>query len=89
MKKWNEKNTFEKALDIISGIALCVWLVFEMLDKTNKMQWVGFVNYIAIFVVCVCQAFSFWNTKRIYSYIAIVGAVCLIAVIVLEIMLIV
>ena len=25
-RKWSEKNTLEKTVTIISGIALCVWL---------------------------------------------------------------
>ena len=88
-KKWKDKSTLEKVLDIISGVALCVWLIFEMVERTNKVEYARFVNYIAICVVCVCQAFSYWNIKRAFSYVAIAGTVCLIAVMVLEIMLIV
>ena len=82
-EKWSEKTTFQKVMDIISGIAFCVWVIFEVLEMTNKVESAGLVTCIAIGVVCICEAFSYWNKKRIFSYIAIAGAVCLTAVIVL------
>ena len=85
--KWNEKTTLQKVMDIISVVALCVWLIFEVLEKTNKVQRADFVTCAAMCVVCICEAFSFWNTKRAFSYVAIAGAVCLAAVVVLQIML--
>ena len=86
MKKWNEKTTFEKVLDIISGIALVIWLIFEIIQRTNTFKYADMVNYIAIFVICVCEAFSFWKVKRPLSYIAIAGAICMAAVIVLSLL---
>ena len=82
MKKWCEKTVFEKVLEIISMIAFVVWMAFELFEKK------GMVNSelgagISILVICVCQAISFWNTKRAFSYVAIVGAVCLAAALVL------
>lgn len=84
-KKWNEKTTLEKTMDIISTIALCVWLLFEYFEETNKVQHADLVRCISICIVCICEAFSFWNVKRVLSYIAIVGCVFLIAVMVLQI----
>ena len=86
-KKWNEKTTLEKVSDIISCIALCVWFIFERLEKTNKVQYASTATCIAMSIVCVCQAVSFWNVKRIFSYVAIAGAVCLATVMILEAML--
>ena len=86
-KKWNEKNTLEKTVTIISGIALCVWLLFEVLEKKASLQYANTVNYIAIFVICICEAISFWKVKRALSYVAIGGAIFIIAVMVLEAML--
>ena len=83
-KKWSEKTTLEKAADIISWIALCIWLIFERLEDTNTIKYANMVNYIAISVVCLCQAFSFWKVKRILSYVAIAGIVCIAAVMILE-----
>ena len=81
MKKWNEKTALEKVVDIIAVVALCVWFVFERLE--GKSDSVGIGSSAAIFVVCVCEAISFWNVKRALSYVAIGGAVLLAAVVVL------
>ena len=86
-RKWNEKNTLEKIVTIISVIALCIWLLFEFLESRTSLQYANTVNCIAIFVICVCEAISFWKVKRSLSYVAIGGAICMIAVLVLEAML--
>ena len=83
-KKWSEKTTFEKVVDIIAGVALCVWLVFEALERKNAVQYAGVVNYIAIGVVCICEAISFCKVKRALSYVAIAGVVCMVAAVVLQ-----
>lgn len=83
-KKWSEKTTFEKVVDIIAGVALCVWLVFETLERKNTVQYAGVVNYIALSVVCICEAISFWKVKRVLSYVAIAGVVCMVAAVVLQ-----
>ena len=82
-QKWNEKTTFQKVMDIIAGIAFLVYLIFQSLERAGKVETADLITCIAIGVVCICEAFSFWNTKRIFSYIAIAGAVCLIGVVVL------
>jgi hypothetical protein len=70
-RKWKEKNTLEKIVTIISGIALCVWLLFEFLERKTTLKYADTVNYIAIFVICVCEAISFWKVNRALSYVAI------------------
>ena len=82
-QKWSEKTTLQKVMDIIAGIVFCVYVIFEVLERTGKVESADLITCIAIGVVCVCEAFSYWNTKRIFSYIAIAGAICLTAVIVL------
>ena len=86
-RKWKEKNTLEKIVTIISGIALCVWLLFEFLERKTTLKYADTVNYIAIFVICVCEAISFWKVKRSLSYVAIGGAVFMVAIMVLQAML--
>ena len=86
-KKWSEKTTLEKAVSFISGIALCIWLLFEVLERKVSLPYANTVNCIAILVVCVCEAISFWKVKRALSYVAIGGAICIIAVMVLGLML--
>ena len=82
-EKWSEKTTFQKIMDIIAGIAFLVYLIFEALERANKVQSANLISCIAIVVVCICEAFSYWNTKRIFSYVAIAGAILLIGVLVL------
>ena len=85
-KKWSEKTILEKTAYIISYVALGVWLVFEVLERTEVLKDAQMITCIAVCVVCICQAFSFWNVKRNLSYIAIAGAVLLLAVVLLMLM---
>lgn len=82
-QKWNEKTTFQKVMDIIAGIAFLIYLVFEVLAINGKVQSSELITCIAIIVVCICEAFSYWKTKRVFSYVAIGGAILLIGVSVL------
>ena len=81
--KWSEKTTFQKVMEIIAGVVFLVYLIFQALESTGKVKSADLITCIAIIVVCVCEAFSYWNTKRVFSYVAIAGAVFLTAVVVL------
>ena len=83
MNSWNEKTIVEKIATIISGIALCVWLVFEFLSNSGKVSFADTAACIAIGIVCICEAISFWRTKRVFSYVAIAGFVCMVTAVVL------
>lgn len=83
MNNWNEKTTLEKVATIISGIALCIWLVFEYHVSKNAVPYAEIVTYVSFVVICICEAISFWRVKRAFSYIAIGGAVLLTAVLIL------
>ncbi len=83
MNNWNEKTTVEKIATIISGIALFIWLVFEYLARNDAFPFAEMGSCVAICVVCICEAISFWRTKRVFSYIAIAGVVLLSAVLIL------
>ena len=85
-KKWNERTMAEKIASVISIVALCVWLLFEVLERTTSLGFAKYVNYIAVCVICVCETFTFWNIKRYISYIAIGGMLCMLAVLILEAM---
>ena len=85
-KKWSEKTTFEKVVTIISGVALCIWLIFEFIERKTELSYAKFVNYIAICVICICETISFWKVKRSIAYIAIGGGICMIAVLILELL---
>lgn len=86
-RKWNEKSTFEKVSTVVSAIALCVWLLFEVLERKTSLGFAKYVNYIAICVICICEAISFWKVKRSLAYVAIGGIILMIAIMVLEVML--
>ena len=82
-RKWSEKTTLEKVMDILAGIGLCVWIVFEILSEKTSLAFADTASSIAIALVCVFEAVSYWNVKRVFSYVAIAGAVCLAATMVL------
>ena len=82
-QKWSEKTTFQKAMDIIAGIVFCVYLIFEALERAGKVESADLITCIAIGVVCICEAFSYWNTKRVFSYVAIGGIVLMMTALVL------
>ena len=86
MKKWNDKTTFEKMLDILSGIATCIWVVCNYLVK-SEATYISIINYVAISVICICQGIAFWKIKRAISYIAFAGLALMLTAIVLEVML--
>ena len=76
MKKWNEKTTFEKFADIISEIAFVLWLIFDAVGTKTGAAWTEIAGFISFMVICVFQCIAFWNQKRVISYIAIAGFVC-------------
>ena len=83
MNNWNEKTIIEKIATVLSGISLIVWLVFEFLNRKGTVSYAEMGSYIAVSVLCVCEAITFWKTKRVFSYIAIAGALCIISILVI------
>ena len=82
-QKWSEKTAFQKVMDIIAVIALCAYVILEALERANKVESAELFTCIAIGIVCICEAFSYWNVKRTFSYVAVAGAIFLTAVIIL------
>ena len=82
-QKRSEKTTFQKVMDIIAVISFLVYITFEALAIAGKLESADLITGTAMCVVCICEAFSYWNTKRVFSYVAIAGAICLAAVIIL------
>ena len=82
-QKWSEKTTFQKVADIIAGIAFLIYLIFQALERSGNVKSADLITCIAIAIVCICEAFSYWNRKRVFSYVAIAGAVLLVTVLVL------
>ena len=82
-RKWSELTAFEKTVNIISWIALAVWVVFSFIERASQIQYAELITCSAIGIVCVCEAISFWKVKRGLSYVAIAGAVCMVVFLVL------
>ena len=82
-QKWSEKSKFQKIMDVVAGVAFLVYLIFQALERLGKVQSADLITCLAIGVVCICEAFSYWNIKRVFSYVAIAGAILLIGIIVL------
>jgi hypothetical protein len=85
-RKWSEKTTLEKVMDILAGIGLCVWIVFEILSEKTSLAFADTASSIAIALVCVFEAVSYWNVKRVFSYVAIAGAILIMATTILLIL---
>ena len=88
MNNWNEKTTFEKIVSIISAVALCVWLVFEFFGSKFAIKNTETISSISMAVVCICEAISFWKTKRVFSYVAIAGFILIVTALVLQSMIV-
>lgn len=86
MKKGSEKTKLEKISEVIAIIAFCAWLAFEFIYEKGMGAWADIASRIAIIVICVFELISNWNDKRVISYIAIGGIICLIGTFVIEFM---
>ena len=82
-QKWSEKTTLQKVMEIIAGIAFLVYVIFQALERAGKVESADLITCIAISIVCICEAVSFWNTKRVFSYVAIGGMVLMLTALVL------
>ena len=82
-QKWSDKTTLQKVMDITAGIAFLVYMIFQALERAGKVESADLITCIAILVVCICEAVSFWNTKRVFSYVAIGGGILLATVLAL------
>ena len=81
MRKSAKRKLIYAALALV--FAVLVYVIFQALERAGKVESADLITCIAISVVCICEAFSYWNTKRTFSYIAIAGAIFLIGVVVL------
>ena len=84
MKKWSDKSVLEKTSDVISWIAFAAWLLFEMIEKNAGAGWTSIASRIAIIVICIFEGISYWNERRVISYVAMGGVLLLVATFVLE-----
>ena len=77
---WKEMSLTQKIATVIAGLAIVVWVVFQVqpkllpFDPTNP----------GIAVVTICEAVVYWKTKRTWAYLLIAGTVIFFAAFLLE-----
>jgi predicted exporter len=68
---WKEMSLTQKIATVIAGLAIVVWVVFQVqpkllpFDPTNP----------GIAVVTICEAVVYWKTQRKWAYLLIAAAV--------------
>lgn len=80
------KKHLGKSYGYYIGRCVCIWLIFEMLSRTGKLAFADLIC-IALCVICICEAVSFWNTKRVLSYVAIGGIILTLVAVILQMLL--
>ena len=80
---WKDMPLAHKIATIISGLALVVWLIPRV--RPNLLPFDP--TYPAVAVFTVCEAVTYWKTKRVWAWIMIGCAVISIACCILELML--
>ena len=81
--KWKDMPLAHKIATVISGLALLVWLIPRV--RPNLLPFDP--TYPAIAVFTVCEAVTYWKTKRVLAWIMIGAAVISITCYILELML--
>lgn len=81
--KWKDMPLAHKIATVISGLALLVWLIPRV--RPNLLPFDP--TYPAIAVFTVCEAVTYWKTKRVLAWIMIGAAAISIACCILELML--
>jgi hypothetical protein len=81
--KWKDMPLAHKIATVISGLALLVWLIPRV--RPNLLPFDP--TYPAIAVFTVCEAVTYWKTKRVLAWIMIGAAAISITCCILELML--
>ena len=77
---WKTKTPVQKVAFVIACIAVAAWAVAKVVPNLFPFD----VTYPAIAVFTVCEAVIYWNQKRKWAYLLIVGAVISMACFMLE-----
>jgi hypothetical protein len=72
---WKDMSLAQKIATIIAGLAVVVWLIPKALPDLLPFD----PTYPAIAVFTVCEAVTYWKTKRTWALLLIGGAVISIA----------
>lgn len=80
---WKNMPLAHKIATVIAGLAVVVWLIAKM--QPNLMPFDP--TYPAIAVFTICEAVTYWKTKRTWAYLLIAAAVICFACSMLELVL--
>lgn len=72
-----------KIATVIAGLAVVVWLIAKVQPNLLPFD----PTYLAVAVFTICEAVTYWKTKRVWAWVLIAGAVISIACCLLELML--
>ena len=79
---WKNMPLAHKIATVIAGLAIVVWLIAKVQPSLLPFD----PTYPAIAVVTVCEAVTYWKTKRTWAWLLIAAAVICFACSVLELM---
>ena len=80
---WKKMPLSHKIATVIAGLAVVVWLIAKVQPSLLPFD----PTYPSIAVVTICEAVTYWKTKRVWAWVLIAGAVISIACCLLELML--
>jgi hypothetical protein len=80
---WKNMPLSHKIATVIAGLAVVVWLLAEVRPGLLPFD----PTYPAIAVFTVCEAVTYWKTKRVLAWIMIGAAAISITCCILELML--
>lgn len=80
---WKNMTIAQKIATVIAGLAVVVWLIAKV--QPNLMPFDP--TYPAIAVFTICEAVTYWKTKRTWAYLLIAAAVICFACSMLELVL--
>lgn len=77
---WKNMSLSGKIATVIAGLVVVAWLIFKVKPDLLPVD----PTYPAIAVFTVCEAVTYWNTKRKWSYLLIAGTVIFLASFIME-----
>lgn len=67
---WNKMPRSHKIATVIAGLAVLVWLVYEVRPGLFPFD----VTCPAVAVFTVCEAVTYWKEKRIWAWLFLAAA---------------
>ena len=80
---WKNMPLAHKIATVIAGLAVVVWLIVKVQPNLLPFD----PTYPAIAVFTICEAVTYWKTRRVWAWVLIGGAVISTACCIWELML--